>query len=258
MTSMTTIILLAIAGLVVIVLLVSRWNKTLKPETRHLAMSVWAAFGPYDSPDDAEYSLNMAVQAVFGSGNMSAHEDWINGHLQNFHLWKEEGRFQDATEMMRSALLQTAYGDAFDAACNDLRNGAITQLNESTEFLNKRFLEGGGHKLEVIKNTDGTAQVQYNQIWSDEDVQRKKKENSKAILQGIGNSLWADNSVEAIALITFLREIYNANADKELETPEDIGTAWIASNAALDEDPESELAKEFEVFNNAWLDSRQD
>jgi len=216
MATNSIIIFLVIGGLVVITFLTIRWIRAPKPKTRHLAMTVWAAYGPYDGAGDAEDSLRRAVQAVFGNEGKADHEEWVKGHVENFRKWEEERRFQKAEKLMRNGLLHTAYGNAFTATCNLVQAEALAEVEKGIEWMNKDFLEEGGHRLEAAKQTDGTTQVMYKQIWSDEEIQRKKKEDGEAILNAIGNNLLKDKSKEAQELITFLFIFKNFNFDARL------------------------------------------
>lgn len=94
----------------------------LKTNTEQLAISVWAAHGPFPTAHDAEEGLRQACLIVFGPDGISTHEGWTGGHAENFRLWEREGRFDEAAAMMRSALLATARGPAFDSACQQIKS----------------------------------------------------------------------------------------------------------------------------------------
>src|SRR5437016_9331315 len=102
-------------------------------KTRRLAMTVWAAFGPYESADAAEHSLRQVCGVVFGPDGIGAHEEWIQGHVKNFRDWD---RFARAQKAVISGLLLTAYGRAFKAACKAVQAERVEKAIEATETLN--------------------------------------------------------------------------------------------------------------------------
>jgi hypothetical protein len=82
--------------------------------------------------------------------------------------------------MMRKCLLLTAYGRAFEKACQQFRDEAMTEATGIMEWPNKDFLEKTGHKQEPLKRPDGTYQVFYKKIRSDEEIQKKERETGEA------------------------------------------------------------------------------
>ena len=92
-----------------------------KPKTDHLAITVWAEFGPYDTAKDAKDGLRRACCAVFGDAGVSEHKEWLDGHVKNFYDWQDEDRFQREQKLMRTGLLHSAYGRAFKAACQNFK-----------------------------------------------------------------------------------------------------------------------------------------
>jgi hypothetical protein len=109
-------------------------------------------------------------------------------------------------------------------------------------------LEKSGHKMEPAKRADGTYQVLLKKIWSDEEIERKDREFGGRLLNVIGNNLLEDQSPEAIQLRKFLGAVYQTNAGASVETPKQVGIAWLACLEAQDKDPDSEVAKTFRVF----------
>src|SRR5713101_7227992 len=100
MTLETVITLLAIAGAVAVAFPVLRRFQAPKTGTRHLAMTVWAAFGPYETAQAAEDALRRASREVFGPEGSVNHEDWIQGHVKNFRDWEAESRLEGAQKLM--------------------------------------------------------------------------------------------------------------------------------------------------------------
>ena len=252
MTLETGIIILAVGVLAVLVVLRLRRPQGPKPRTQRLAMTVWASFGPYETAEEAEKFLRRASRVVFGAEGVTEHEAWIEGHVNNFRDWEEEGRFAEAHKMMCAGLGLTASGPAFEAAFNEVKAELVTQVQEGTEWMNKEFLEGTGHKLEAVKQPDGTVQFLYKQTWSDEEIQQKEQKDSEAMLNAVGHNLLKDESPEARQLLAFLSVVYEKNMDKDLDTPKDIGKVWFACFAAVNEEPDSEMARTFKVLNDAW------
>lgn len=255
---MTPEIAIEVLGVVAVVALAFwalRWLQAPKPKTRRLAAAVWAAFGPYDTAESAEDALRRASNAVFGKEAVTEHEEWIQGHLKNFREWQAEGRFQTAQKMMRTGLLLTGYGHAFKVACEKVRAEAVAQGLKAMETLN-RDLEKTGHKLEAVKQPDGTVQFAYKQTWSDEEIKQKERQDSEAVLNTIGRNLSEDQSNEAKNLLAFLTLVYQTNMGKDLETPKDVGAIWFACSEVVDKEPDSEVAQTFKVLNDAWTATR--
>lgn len=246
----------AIKGLVVTALvLLAYWAvrrfQAPKPGTEHLAMTVWAAFGPYDTAELSEKGLRWASRAVFGPEEVMLHEKWIMGHAENFRAWEIEGSFSKTLELMRKGLLLSAHGHAFESACQRYRNEAMADASKIIESFNKD-LEQTGHKMQSVKQPDGTYRVLNKKIWSDEEIERKNREVGELLLIAIGNNLLKDQSPEANQLLNFLGVVYQTNMDAPLETPKQVGTAWMACLEAQNKDSDSEVAKTFRVLNNAW------
>ena len=256
MTLEIAIKVLGLIAVAVLAFLVFRWLQAPKRGTRRLVMAVWAAFGPHDTAEPAADGLRRASRAVFGQEGITEHEEWIQGHVKNFLDWEAKGSLQRAQKMMRTGLLLTAYGHAFEEACKQVKAEALTQAQETTEWLNKDYLEKTGHRLEAVKQPDGTLQLVYKQIWSEEEIKRKEDEVGETVLNAIGRNLLEDRSNEAELLLAFLSVVYQTNMDKDLETPKDIGVIWFACLEVLDKDPNSEVAQTFKVLNGAWTASK--
>ena len=112
-------IIAGVVGVALIVFILFRLfgRRGPKPNSRELAITVWAAFGPYESVKDAEESLRRGIRAVFGESNLNEHADWINGHVKYFRMWETSGTFRQSIEFMRRGLLLSAVGPEFEAAC---------------------------------------------------------------------------------------------------------------------------------------------
>lgn len=251
---MTLELVIGIAALIVMAFFLLQWFQKPKEGTRQLAMTIWAAFGPYDTAKYAEESLYRACRAVFGKEGLSAHENWIQGHIKNFKEWEAKGDFLRAQKIQRTGLMLTAYGKAFKAACNAVKAEAIEDFD--VEGFNKEFLKDSGYRFEVVKQADGTDQLAYKKIWSDEDILKKKQELGEAILNQVGNNLLQDESPESKALLAFLSNVYKANMDRDIETSKDIGVIWFTCIELLNKDPDSEITKAFDILNDAWANTR--
>ena len=201
---------------------------------------VWAAQGPFNSGEESASAMRHAYLAVFGA---------------------------EEAEKMGMAGAISKHAAAYDSdpeAWEQNRQEAIRSSNSETEeyvtiakglaamdSLNKDFLESGGHKLELARQSDGSMGIAYKKIWSDEAIEEKKKQDNEAIVSGIGKGLLDDNSEEARALVTFLADIYKANTGEEDISASAIGRAWLACFTMTNEDPDSYLAQEFERLNEA-------
>jgi len=244
-------------GIIVIVvayLLLQWWQKP-KANTKQMALSIWAAFGPYENADDAEDYLHTACRIVLGEEGVVKNQEWIKGHIDNFREWEEGDRFNRSQKVMSMGLRIVAYGKAYNSAFNAMKEELLTT---ATESLNEGLLNAGGHRLEVVKQRDGLTQIQYKQIWSDEKIAENKREMSEAVLNSIGNNLLNDDSTEALSILGFLQEVYWDNAEKEIKTSRDIGTVWLACLATTNEEPDSEVAKIFNQLSDAWLATREE
>lgn len=247
-------LVIGIAVLIAAAFFLLRWFQTPKAGTRRLAMTVWAAFGPYDTAESAKDVLYRACHAVFGKEGLAAHEKWIQGHVENFKEWEAEGDFLRAQKIQRTCLMLTAYGKAFKATFNAVKTKAVEDFD--VEGFNKEFLKDSGYRFEVAKQADGTAQLAYKQIWSDEDILKRKEELGEAVLNQVGNNLFQDESPEAKALLAFLAAGYKANMDRDVETAKDIGVMWFTCIELLNKDPDSEMAKAFDALNDAWAETK--
>ncbi len=107
MTQETGLIILAVVVLAVLAWLWLTRSQGPKPKTQRLAMTVWAAFGPYETAEEAEKYLRRASRVVFGAEGVTEHEAWIAGHVNNFRDWEAEGRFAEAHKMMCASHVRT-------------------------------------------------------------------------------------------------------------------------------------------------------
>ena len=257
-TPETIITILLVAVLATLAFLALRRAQAPQPETQRLAITVWAAYGPYDDAAYAENRFRAACRTVFGTEGAAEHEEWIKGHVKNFRDWEAEGRFKEAQKVMQAGLLLTGYGEAFDTACKEFRAQAAVEAREAIEELNKSLLEPGGHRIEAVDKPDGTVKFLYIQIWSDEEIERKEKEDGEAIFNGIGGNLLSDQSQEAKELLAFLEVVYEANMGEDLKDPKDIGIIWFSCLEVVDKDPNSYVAQGFKVLNDAWSAAKSD
>ncbi|MBA7659665.1 hypothetical protein ES703_67650 [subsurface metagenome] len=245
----TVLSILGIAVLVAAAFFAFRRFQMPKAGTRRLAMTVWAAFGSYETAEDAEGGLRRACHAVLGD-RINEHETWMQGHIKNFNDWEADDRLCQSLKMMRRGLLLTAYGKAYTEACRLFKEQAIAECQGSLDWLNKDVLRG--HKIEVVRQEDGTPQLEYKQIWSDEKIKKDKRELGEAVYNQVGNNLLQNDSPEAKELLAFLATVYEANMDKNMETAKDVGIIWFTCLQLQDKDPDSEIAELFSELNDAW------
>ena len=248
-------VLVAVAGIAIVVLY---WLQAPRAGTERLVMAVWAAFGPYSSAEDAEKNLRRVARIVFGEQGIGEHEQWVQGHGENFRLWEVDGRFERMQKAMCGGMRTNMYGKAYREAYAAVRQSFIEQVKEGAAWLNNDFLERTGHRLEPVEQADGSFVVQHKKIWSDEQIEKKEREVDNAIANTIGTNISNDESIEARRLLAFLANVYSVNTDKEMKTPRDIGLAWFACLQLGDQEPNSELAKTFKSLNDAWSNTRQD
>lgn len=200
---------------------------------------VWAAQGPFESGEESAAAMRYAYSAVRGP--------------------------EEAERMAETIAKHAAAYDSNPAAWERTRQEAARSAGPETEefvtiakglaamnSLNKDFLEEGGHKLELARQPDGSLGIAYKKIWSDEAIKEKKKQDSEAIVSGIGKGLLNDSSEEARALVAFLADVYKDHTGEEPDSASAIGRAWLACLEIRDEEPESNLAQEFEKLNKAY------
>jgi hypothetical protein len=101
------------------------------------------------------------------------------------------------------------------------------------------------------------SRIEVVEIWSDEQIERSDRQLANAILEKVGTDLFADDTVEARRLRTFLSKVRQTEADTELKTARDLGLAWFACLQLEDKDPESQLAQLFKKMNEAWAATRE-
>lgn len=128
----------------------------------------------------------------------------------------------------------------------------IAQGLDAAERLNKDLLEEGGHRWEYARQPDGNLTFAYKQIWSDEEVQKKKESDAEVIIKSIGTRLFEDSSAEGHRLFEFLVDIHRASPEHDPETPMSLGKLWFACVNFAQENPDSDISKEFTVLNDAY------
>jgi len=243
MTSLQVAVLILIATDVLAALLWQWYRSHIFKRASGLArrvFPVWAAQGPFDSGEESAAAMRHAYLAVFGAeeaekrGMVEAISKHASAYDSNPAAWE-----QNRQQAMQSANTET---EEFVTIAKGLA---------AIDSLNKDFLESGGHKLELARQSHGSMGIAYKKIWSDEAIEEKKKQDNEAIVSGIGKGLLEDNSEEARALVAFLAEIYKANTEEEEISASAIGRAWLACFTMKNEDPDSDLARKFERLNDA-------
>ncbi len=178
--------------------------------------------------------MRNAYMAVFGAEDSKRRGDLIEQHGIAYDNDPE------TWEKMRR--------EAAEIADPDTRT--LAEGIAAAERLNKGIFEDGGRRLEFTKAPDGSTQLIQKQIWSDEDIQKKKNEDGEAIVSGIGKGLLRRSSQEAQKLVEFLSEVYFTNTGEKPDASA-IGRTWLALIEMRDEDPDSKLAQQFESLNDA-------
>jgi hypothetical protein len=196
---------------------------------------VWAAQGPFHSGTESAAALRNAWLAVCGAEQTEKMANAIEKHRCSYD------NDPDAWEKTRCEAAEQA-----DDLARTLAEGIV-----AAQHLNKEILESGGHRIEFTKSSDGSVQTIYKQIWSDEEIEAKKKKDGEAIASGIGNGLLSNSSQEAKTLVKFLSEVYLANTDEELDARA-IGRTWLAFFSTRNEQPNLPLVHEFERLNDAY------
>lgn len=201
---------------------------------------VWAAQGPFDSGEESAAAMRYAYLAVFGPEE-----------AERMGMVETIAKHAAAYDNNPAAWEQNRQEATLSASSETEEFVTIAKGLAAMDSLNKDFLESGGHKLELAKHSDGSLGIAYKKIWSDEAIEEKKKQDNEAIVSGIGNGLLNDTSEEARALVAFLVDVYKVNTGEEAISASAIGRAWLACFETKNEDPESDLAREFERLNEA-------
>lgn len=239
---MSTQLILVACIIAVVALLLWLWfrSHTLKRASNiaQQVFPVWAAQGPFESGEQSAGAMRYAYMTVKGPEETERMAEAIRKHAISYD--RDPARWeQTRQEAARSAGPET---EEFVT---------IAKGFAAMDFLNKDLLEEGGHKLELARQPDGSLGVAYKKIWSDEAIEEKKKQDSEAIVSGIGKGLLNDSSEEARKLVKFLSELYKANTGEEPDSASAIGRAWLACFEIRNDELESELAKQFERLNRA-------
>ena len=201
--------------------------------------SIWAAQGPFDSGTKSAAAMRYAYLAVRGPEEAERMSDSIAKHAHAF----------DADPCVWENLRQESLGLAGTKAQDHL---AVAKGLAAADSLNKDLLEAGGHRMEYARQPDGRLTFAYKQIWSDEDIQRKKETDAEAITKSIGESLLEDNSAEGQRLAQFLLEIQRSNPEHGPTTSMTLGKLWMACVSFSNENPTSDIAREFTSLNDAY------
>jgi len=202
---------------------------------------VWAAQGPFHSGKESATAMRHAYLAVLGSeeaeriGTAEAITNHAAAYDRDPATWERTRQ-----EAARSAGSET---ESFVTIAKGLA---------AMDSFNKEFLEGGGHKLELTREVDGNLGIAYKKIWSDEEIEEKKKQDGEAIVSGVGEGLLSDSSDEAVELVAFLADAYRVNTGEERDSASAIGRAWLACLEIKNEEPDSEFAQEFQRLNEAY------
>lgn len=198
---------LALAILVVLIIGAVSWF-ALWPDTKGLAISLWASFGPYDTADEAEKRLRQACSIVFGA-SASEYEVWMQKHAENFREAERDERLQVLQGLMR---IGRSRGPAFNSARvrmrNEIASEAVVSMGKANEAIK------GVGQFEVIRHPDGTVkEFAYRPTRSQEEIVEE-------FCIKIGQKLLDDDSQEAKALCAYL------NSLAPIKSPKDLGVVW--------------------------------
>jgi hypothetical protein len=237
------ILALAVTILAVILFTKQVFRRAVAPDER-LAMTVWAAFGPYNSAEDAVDALRRSVCAVFGSENYDNHAGWVQGHADNFRLWENQHKFDKSQEFIRRPFLVFARGRDFEEACQKVRDEAQKLAIEAMSRVNKD-LEATGLRFEAVVRAEGALDLSM----ADEVGQENR---AARIAYGVGHNLLTASSNTGVRLREFLIALSRSSSGRDPENAEDIGRLWLSCYDRLSEDPESETTTAFRTLNDAW------
>ena len=234
------LIVLIIVGVALAIRYWIRSQATMKAaEVTRDVYPVWAAQGPFDSGVRSAAAMRYAYLAVRGPEEAQRMSEGIARHAQAFDA--DPGVW----EKLRQDSLNLAGPKTEDYV-------TVAKGLAAADNLNKDLFEAGGHRLEFARQPDGRLTFAYKQIWSDDEIQRKKASDAEAITKSIGTSLLEVSSAEGRRLVQFLIEIHRSNAEHGPETSMVLGKLWLACISFAKENPDSDIAKEFTVLNDAY------
>jgi len=206
---------------------------------------VWATQGPFDSGTQSALAMRYAYLAVRGPEEAERMSEAITKHAQAF----------DTDPGVWEKLRQESLGLAGPKTQDHV---TVAKGLAAAVALNKDLFEAGGHRMEFERQPDGRLTFAYKQIWSDEDVQRKKLADAETITKSIGTSLLEDASPEGQRLVRFLREFHRSNPEHAPETSMALGKLWMACVSFSNDNPNSDIAKEFTVLNDAYTATKSE
>jgi len=200
-------------------------------------LPVWAAQGPFGSGEQSAVAMRNAYRAVRGAAKAVQMAEAITRHARAYD--KDPATW----EKLR---LETGQGISSETE----KYVAIAKGFAATDSMNKDSLKGRGQGLGLAVPSDELFPNAFKQTLSDEEF-AKEKEDYEATLSGIGQRLLDDPSDEAMALLAFMCEVYEANSGVAPASATDIGKAYWACLEINKKEPGSELAKEFKRLTDA-------
>lgn len=239
----------AVIGLAIIVFILFKLfgRRGPNPNSRELAMAVWAAFGPYSSVEEAEASLCRSVRAVFGVENFHEHAAWIQGHTENFRRWEAAGTLDKSLEFMRRGLTVWAVGPDFQGACTKFKEEAKTEALRLLEKITQDFgiIDQAPAMRALIDGTKTNEEIH-------DELQAGQQELAARIVKNTGDTLLSDSSEAAASLIRFLQDVSREHKGEEATTPEAIGMLYLNCINYAGDNLASEFTKVFHSLDDAW------
>jgi hypothetical protein len=210
-------------------------------------MGVWAAFGPYESAEDAERFLCRSIRAVFGESNVNEHSAWIAGHAENFRMWEESGTLKQSIKFMRRGLAAFAVGPDFETACDKFKEDSRA---EALGLLDKITTEFGMEKQAPALRAliDGSMPPEQIQ----EELQASQEENAERIIRGVGEKILHAPSQEAARMRQFLQKLSREHMGDEATTPEAFGLLYLNCINYAGDNAGTEFAKAFLALDDEW------
>jgi hypothetical protein len=210
-------------------------------------MAVWAAFGPYESAEDAEGRLCRSIRAVFGESNLNEHAAWIKGHADNFRMWEESGTLKQSIEFMCRGLAAFAVGPDFETACAKFKEESRA---EALRLLDKITTELGMEKQAPAMRALIDGSMPPEQIH--EELEASQKETAERIVRGFGEMVLHAPSQEAARMRQFLQELSREHEGEEATTPEAFGLLYLNCINYAGDNPDTEFAKAFLALDDEW------
>lgn len=219
------------AGVILLWFLWRRYIVHLASKTAQNIFPVWAGQGPFENGTESARAFKAAYTTVLGP--------------------EKAAEFQEAIEKHRIAY------DRDPEAWENIRNQSLRKSKEiddyvtmakglaSLDSINEELFADIGYRLEAVTNDSGRIDLARKQIWSDEEIKKRREEDNKTIINALGEGLLNSERDAAKKLLNFIVSIYRSAHERDPETAYEIGSTLLKGMTYSDENPDEEISKDF-------------